>query len=76
MPFFFINISINIKTGRDCQKPNIDLLLKAAKEHNLWLRDYFLIGDTGSTDMIAAERANMKKDFGTKRMGRKLINKV
>lgn len=45
----------------DCQKPNIGLLLKAAKEHNLCLKDCFLIGDTGSTDMIAAKRGNMKK---------------
>ncbi|WP_270608286.1 HAD-IIIA family hydrolase [Bacillus mobilis] len=45
----------------DCQKPNIGLLLKAAEEHGLCLRECFLIGDTGSTDMSAAERANMKK---------------
>lgn len=61
MPFFFINISINIKTSCDCQKTNIDLLIKAAKEHVLCLKDCFLICDTGSTDMIAVERANMKK---------------
>ncbi|WP_255298734.1 HAD hydrolase-like protein [Bacillus wiedmannii] len=61
MPFFFINISINIKTSCDCQKTNIDLLIKAAKEHVLCFKDCFLIGDTGSTDMFAAERANMKK---------------
>ncbi|EMY5505576.1 MULTISPECIES: D-glycero-alpha-D-manno-heptose-1,7-bisphosphate 7-phosphatase [Bacillus] len=45
----------------DCQNPNIGLLLKAAEEHDLCLKECFLIGDTGSTDMIAAERANMKK---------------
>ncbi|MGY2613441.1 HAD hydrolase-like protein [Bacillus pretiosus] len=35
--------------------------MKAAEEHGLCLRECFLIGDTGSTDMIAAERDNMKK---------------
>ncbi|MGQ7774391.1 MULTISPECIES: HAD-IIIA family hydrolase [unclassified Bacillus (in: firmicutes)] len=45
----------------DCQKPNIGLLLKATEEHDLCLKDCFLIGDTGSTDMIAAKRANIKK---------------
>ena len=34
---------------------------KAVEEHGLCLKDCIFIGDTGSTDMIAAERANMKK---------------
>ncbi|WP_237655444.1 HAD hydrolase-like protein [Bacillus cereus] len=50
-----------INSSCECQKSNIGLLLKAAEEHGLSLKDCFLIGDTGSTDMIAAERASMKK---------------
>ncbi|MEH7456402.1 HAD hydrolase-like protein [Bacillus sp. JJ1127] len=42
-------------------KHNIGLLLKAAQEHNLSLRECYVVGDTGSSDMIAAEKAGAKK---------------
>ncbi|WP_312097249.1 HAD-IIIA family hydrolase [Niallia sp.] len=47
--------------GCQCQKPNIGLLLEAQKKHNLNLNECYVVGDTGSSDMIAADRAGIKK---------------
>lgn len=40
--------------GCSCRKPLPGLLLRAAKEHNLDLHKCIVIGDVGSTDMLAA----------------------
>jgi D-glycero-D-manno-heptose 1,7-bisphosphate phosphatase len=45
-----------------CRKPSIGLLKKAAKDHNLNLRDSFFIGD-GLVDMEAAKKAGCKSIF-------------
>ena len=42
-----------------CQKPK--LLLKAKEVHHLKLEECYVVGDTGSTDMLAANKAGMKK---------------
>lgn len=47
--------------GCQFQKPNIGLLLEAQKKHNLNLNECYVVGDTGSSDMIAADRAGTKK---------------
>lgn len=49
------------KDGCDCQKPQIGLLLKAQKKYNLNLNECYVIGDTGSSDMLAASKAGTKK---------------
>jgi histidinol-phosphate phosphatase family protein len=38
----------------ECQKPKPGLLLRAAEEHGLDLRQCAVIGDVGTTDMLAA----------------------
>lgn len=45
----------------ECQKPNIGLLLKAREMHNLKLEECYVVGDTGSSDMLAAYKAGAKK---------------
>ncbi|MCA1054259.1 HAD-IIIA family hydrolase [Rossellomorea aquimaris] len=47
--------------GCECQKPNIGLLLAAQGKYNLDLDECYVVGDTGSSDMVAAERAGTKK---------------
>lgn len=47
--------------GCNCQKPNIGLLLKAKKIHNLNLDECYVVGDTGGSDMLAANNAGAKK---------------
>ncbi|MGD6774235.1 D-glycero-alpha-D-manno-heptose-1,7-bisphosphate 7-phosphatase [Sutcliffiella horikoshii] len=47
--------------GCECQKPKIGLLLKAQRKYNLNLKDYYVIGDTGESDMLAASQAATKK---------------
>ncbi|MBM6617795.1 D-glycero-alpha-D-manno-heptose-1,7-bisphosphate 7-phosphatase [Bacillus suaedaesalsae] len=47
--------------GCECQKPNIGLLLKAQEKYNLNLSKCYVVGDTGSSDMIAANLAGTKK---------------
>ncbi|WP_313894385.1 HAD-IIIA family hydrolase [Psychrobacillus sp.] len=47
--------------GCECQKPNIGLLLKAKEMHNLKLEECYVVGDTGGSDMLAADRAGAKK---------------
>jgi histidinol-phosphate phosphatase family protein len=42
-------------TGCQCHKPRPGLLIRAAKEHGLDLTRCAVIGDVGSTDMLAAE---------------------
>lgn len=44
-----------------CQKPNIELLLRAKEMHNLKLDECYVVGDTGGSDMLAAEKAGTKK---------------
>ncbi|WP_392455514.1 D-glycero-alpha-D-manno-heptose-1,7-bisphosphate 7-phosphatase [Chryseomicrobium aureum] len=45
----------------ECQKPNIGLLLQAKEEHGLDLKRSYVVGDTGESDMLAADRVGMKK---------------
>lgn len=47
--------------GCECQKPNIGLLLKAKEMHNLNLEECYVVGDTGGSDMLAANKAGAKK---------------
>lgn len=47
--------------GCECQKPNIGLLVKAEKMYNLNLKECYVIGDTGSSDMLSASKAGTKK---------------
>lgn len=47
--------------GCECQKPNIGLLVKAKELHNLNLEDCYVVGDTGGSDMLAADKAGTKK---------------
>lgn len=47
--------------GCECQKPNIGLLLKAKEIHNLKLEECYIVGDTGDSDMLAANNAGAKK---------------
>ena len=44
-----------------CQKPKIGLLLHAKDKYKLNLNECYVVGDTGSSDMIAAEKAGAKK---------------
>jgi HAD superfamily hydrolase (TIGR01662 family) len=47
--------------GCSCRKPLPGMLLRAAKEHNLDLNKCIVIGDVGSTDMLAAHAVNALK---------------
>jgi histidinol-phosphate phosphatase family protein len=47
--------------GCECQKPKIGLLLEAQEKYNLNLTECYVVGDTGSSDMIAAHEAGAKK---------------
>lgn len=47
--------------GCECHKPRPGLLLKAAAEHELDLTQCVVIGDVGSTDMLAAAAVGAKK---------------
>jgi histidinol-phosphate phosphatase family protein len=47
--------------GCKCQKPKIGLLLKAKEKYNLNLNGCYVVGDSGSSDMIAASIAGTKK---------------
>ena len=47
--------------GCECQKPRIGLLIKAKEKYNLNLNECYVVGDTGSSDMIAADLAGTKK---------------
>lgn len=47
--------------GCDCHKPRPGLLLKAANDHGLDLTRCAVIGDVGSTDMLAAVAVGAKK---------------
>ncbi|MFD2116621.1 HAD-IIIA family hydrolase [Paenibacillus yanchengensis] len=44
-----------------CRKPNIGMLLEAARKYNLDLNKCVVIGDVGDTDMLAAHRVNAMK---------------
>lgn len=44
-----------------CQKPKAGLLLKAKSEYSLNLEQCYNVGDTGSSDMAAAEAVGAKK---------------
>lgn len=45
----------------DCRKPRVGLPLRAARDYDLDLRYCVFIGDTGATDMVAAERVGEMK---------------
>ncbi|MBO1003998.1 HAD-IIIA family hydrolase [Pseudogracilibacillus auburnensis] len=45
----------------DCKKPKVGLLLKAKEEHDLDLKKCYVVGDTGSSDMVAASKVGAKK---------------
>lgn len=47
--------------GCECQKPKIGLLVKAKEQYNLNLNECYVVGDTGSSDMLAASLAGTKK---------------
>jgi HAD superfamily hydrolase (TIGR01662 family) len=47
--------------GCDCHKPRPGLLLQAAQRHHLNLGKCVVIGDVGSTDMLAAHAVGAKK---------------
>jgi len=47
--------------GCDCHKPRPGMLLKAAEEHGLDLTRCVVIGDVGSTDMLAAAAVGAKR---------------
>lgn len=47
--------------GCECQKPKIGLLLKAKEMHHLNLKECYIVGDTGSSDLLAAHKAGTKK---------------
>lgn len=44
-----------------CHKPEIGLLLEAAQKHHLDLRETIVIGDVGSTDMLAGHKVGAYK---------------
>jgi HAD superfamily hydrolase (TIGR01662 family) len=48
-------------SGCQCHKPEPGLLHRAAKEHNLDLTKCIVIGDVGSTDMLAADAVGSLK---------------
>jgi D,D-heptose 1,7-bisphosphate phosphatase len=50
-----------LEDGCECQKPEIGLLLKAQEKYNLNLDECYVVGDTGSSDMLAASLAGTKK---------------
>ncbi|WP_113929153.1 HAD-IIIA family hydrolase [Bacillus sp. P14.5] len=47
--------------GCTCQKPRIGLLMEAQRKYNLRLEQCYIVGDTGSSDMIAANTAGARK---------------
>ncbi|GLX67072.1 HAD-IIIA family hydrolase [Paenibacillus glycanilyticus] len=47
--------------GCECHKPRPGMLLKAAAEHQLDLTQCVVIGDVGSTDMLAAAAVGARK---------------
>jgi histidinol-phosphate phosphatase family protein len=47
--------------GCDCHKPSPGLLYRAAVDHGLDLTKCMVIGDVGSTDMLAAEKVGAMK---------------
>ena len=47
--------------GCECQKPRIGLLLAAKEKYDLNLEECYIVGDTGSSDMVAASRVGAKK---------------
>ncbi|MFZ3590104.1 HAD-IIIA family hydrolase [Bacillus sp. DJP31] len=47
--------------GCTCQKPKNGLLIAAKEEHELQLESCYVVGDTGSSDMIAAHSVGARK---------------
>lgn len=45
----------------NCQKPNIGMLIKGKEKYNLNLNECYVVGDTGDSDMLAADLAGTKK---------------
>lgn len=48
------------KDDCNCRKPNIGMLQQAKQEHHLNLKECFVVGDTGGSDMLAASRAGTR----------------
>ena len=48
-----------LKFDCECRKPKPGLLLKAAKDYNISLKDSYIIGDT-SNDILAGKNAGCK----------------
>ncbi len=46
--------------GCKCQKPNVGLILEAQEKYKLKLDDCYVVGDTGSSDVVAASNAGKK----------------
>jgi D,D-heptose 1,7-bisphosphate phosphatase len=61
--------------GCECQKPKIGLLLEAQKKYNLNLNECYVVGDTGSSDMLAANQARTKKVLVKTGWGEQSLNK-
>ncbi len=59
-----------------CRKPKPGMLIDAAKEHNLDLTKCVVIGDVGSTDMLAAHAVGAKKILVRTGWGTPLINDI
>ncbi|MEI4770397.1 HAD-IIIA family hydrolase [Psychrobacillus sp. FJAT-51614] len=49
------------EAGCMCHKPKSGLLIEAARKHNLELKNCVVIGDVGSTDMLAAHAVGAMK---------------
>lgn len=63
------------KAGCNCHKPKSGMLITAAKEYKLDLSKCVVIGDVGSTDMLAAEKMRcikvlVKTGWGEDSLGR------
>ncbi|MFD2875602.1 HAD hydrolase-like protein [Paenibacillus rhizoplanae] len=55
--------------GCVCHKPQPGMLLQAATDHGLDLTRCAVIGDVGSTDMLAAAAVGGQKNSGRDRLG-------
>lgn len=44
----------------DCLKPGTGMLERASKEHGLDLKESYVVGDNGASDMLAASRAGTR----------------
>ncbi|WP_019413024.1 HAD hydrolase-like protein, partial [Paenisporosarcina sp. TG20] len=58
----------------ECHKPKPGLLLEAARIHNLDLKTCIVIGDVGSTDMLAAHAVGATKILVLTGWGKSSLN--